>query len=406
MFDAAGPSQIAETRATELYSKLPITFEANVGQTDSRVKFISRADGHTLFLTPTEAVLALDSNDSTSERNPLSQTPDTQAMLRMKFIGANPAPSVMGQEEQKSKTSYLTGKDSRNWLTNVSSFGRVFYGNIYRGIDLIYYGNGRQFEYDFIVAPRANPKAITLEFDGAERMRINANGDLVLSTTAGEVRQKQPRIYQEFDGIRKEIAGRYEIKGRHRAGFRVGAYDASKRLIIDPEIVYSTCFGGTKLAPESYKKDFISDVALDSSGNAYVTGATTALDLPTTAGVFQTVNRTIGKHEYNNNQDAFVAKFDPAGKLIYSTYLGGSGLDQGRSIAIDASGNAYIRGVTSSFDFPVTAGAYQQRCLGCFYNYPYEQTDTFVAKLDRDGTKLFYATFLGFLMSTQGRHRS
>ncbi|HST20204.1 MAG TPA: SBBP repeat-containing protein [Blastocatellia bacterium] len=393
LFDAAGPDQTAEARATQLYSKLPLTFEANAGQTDSRVKFISRADGHTLFLTPTEAVLNLE----TTEQSVTSAT-----KLRMKFIGANPAPSVVGQEEQNAKTSYLMGKDSRNWRTNVASFGRVLYRNVYRGIDLIYYGNQRQFEYDFIVAPRANPTTITLEFNGAERMRIDANGDLVLSTTAGEVRQKQPRIYQEFDGIRKEIAGRYEIKGRHRAGFRVGAYDVSKQLIIDPEIVYSTCFGGTKLAPESYKKDFISDVALDSSGNAYVTGAATSIDLPTTAGVFQTVNRTIGKHEYNNNQDAFVAKFDPAGKLIYSTYLGGSGLDQGLSIAIDGSGNAYIRGVTSSFDFPVTVGAYQQRCLGCFYNYPYERTDTFVAKLDSGGTKLFYATFLGFWTNTQG----
>ena len=283
------PSSTANTPAAnklqvvEAYGKLPLSFEANEGQTDNRVDFLSRGSGYTLFLTPTEAVLALRKpvasnrprRDNGTPRNAeAEQAPAAPtAVLRMKLVGANPSPRVTGLEELPGKSNYFLGNDPDKRHTDVPNYARVQYQDVYPGVDLVYYGNQRQLEYDLVVAPGADPDAIALSFDGVEKLRIDAQGDLVLETAGGEIRQHKPLVYQEVDGIRREIAGSYVLNGGYQVGFQVAAYDAGKPLIIDPVLVYSTYLGGSA-------RDRGRGIAVDAAGNAYVTGTTKSTDFP------------------------------------------------------------------------------------------------------------------------------
>jgi hypothetical protein len=373
--DAARRVQVSET-----YGKLPVHFEANQGQTDEQVKFLARGKGHTLFLTPSEAVVVLTKREQTAKGKvqgarlrPEEGGEVTRTVLRMTFVGANPEPRLVGTEELPGKANYFIGNDRAKWRTNVPTYARVQYTNIYPGIGLVYYGNGRQVEYDFVVGPGANPNRILLGFEGADKLEVDAQGDLVLHTTAGAIRQRKPVIYQEVGGERREIAGGYVIKGTRQVGFRVAAYDASRPLVIDPALFYSTYLGGSDF-------DEGLSIAVDTSGNAYVTGQTGSADFPTTPGAFQTGGPTGA---------AFVTKLNPTGSgIIYSTYLGGSSFDKGAGIAVDAAGNAYVTGETGSPDFPTTPGAFQTTLGGT-------GGDAFVTKLNPSGSGLVYSTYLG-----------
>ena len=384
------PSSTANTPAAnklqvvEAYGKLPLSFEANEGQTDNRVDFLSRGSGYTLFLTPTEAVLALRKpvasnrprRDNGTPRNAeAEQAPAAPtAVLRMKLVGANPSPRVTGLEELPGKSNYFLGNDPDKWHTDVPNYARVQYQDVYPGVDLVYYGNQRQLEYDLVVAPGADPDAIALSFDGVEKLRIDAQGDLVLETAGGEIRQHKPLVYQEVDGIRREIAGSYVLNGGYQVGFQVAAYDAGKPLIIDPVLVYSTYLGGSA-------RDRGRGIAVDAAGNAYVTGTTKSTDFPT-ANAFQAA--FAGNI---SDDDTFVTKLNAAGNaLVYSTYLGGIGDDDVHAIALDAAGNAYVTGFTTSTNFP-TASPFQATRDGGL--------DAFVAKLNTAGNALVYSTYLG-----------
>src|SRR2546427_1923700 len=200
------------------------------------------------------------------------------------------------------------GSDPANWRTDVPTYAKVRYKNVYPGIDLIYYGTQRQLEYDFVVSPGADPKRIRLGFQGVDKLEVDAQGDLVLHTATGVIRQRKPVIYQEVEGARREIAGGYVLEGARRVGFRVAAYDARRPLVIDPALFYSTYLGGNS-------SDEGLAIAVDTAGNAYVTGATSSTDFPTTQGAFQTT--AVG------GCDASVTKLNPTDPvLVYSTYLG------------------------------------------------------------------------------------
>src|SRR3989475_4888738 len=225
--DAASRARVSET-----YGKLPLYFEANHGQTDPQVKFLARGAGQTLFLTPTEAVLVLSKADSQAQgpqRPLISPTPraGTQTVLRMAFAGASSQPHIAGEKELAGKVNYFLGHDPAKWRTNVPTYAAVRYEGLYPGIDLVYYGNNRELEYDLVVAPGADPSQIALSFEGADRLEIDANGDLVLHTAVGAIRQRRPLIYQELADGRREIAGGYVLKGAESVGFEVAAYDAS-----------------------------------------------------------------------------------------------------------------------------------------------------------------------------------
>ena len=362
-------------QVVENYGRLPLSFEANQGQTDSQVNFLSRGSGYTLFLTPTEAVLSFPSRDrkgagaSPSPSGP--SLPEGRTVVRMKLVGANPTPQVEGLEELPGKSNYFLGNDPSQWRTNVPHYAKVQYKDVYPGVDLLYYGNQRQLEYDLVVAPGADPAAIELSFEGVEKLRIDAQGDLLLDTPGGEIRQHKPLIYQEVDGVRREIAGAYVLNGDRQVSFEVAAYDAGEPLIIDPVLIYSTYLGGS-FSDRSF------GIAVDASGNAYVTGDTSSSDFPTASPV-QASNVGSG--------DAFVTKLNAAGNaLVYSTYLGGSSRDNGNGIAVDVSGNAYVTGRTDSANFP-TASPIQAARNG--------SNDAFVTKLNAAGNALVYSTYLG-----------
>jgi uncharacterized repeat protein (TIGR01451 family) len=348
----------AKQRAIATYSKLPLRFEANQGQADEQVKFLARGSGYGLFLTSTESVLVL----RKSEAARAGEASRRGGVLRLKLLGANPRPAIEGREELPGKSHYFIGNDPKKWRTDVPHYARVYYRDVYPGVSLTYYGNQGQIEYDFVVSPDGDPTQIRLGIEGADEVRVDAEGNLVMSLPGGEVVEKAPVIYQEVGGDRKAVEGRFTLRQQGEVGFEVGDYEADRPLVLDPVLVYSTYLGGS--ADESGL-----GIAVDASGSAYVTGGTASYVTGGTAG------------------DAFIAKLNAAGSiLVYSTYLGGSSQDIGRGIAVDASGNAYITGEADSTDFP-TVNPVQAANGGV--------GDAFVAKLNAAGSALVYSTYLG-----------
>jgi beta-propeller repeat-containing protein len=377
----------------EAYGKLPLMFEANRGQTDRRVKFLSRGPGYTLFLTPTEAVLALRGRETVTRSSATSPRPTEGegqgegATLRMQFKGANPTPRASGLEPLPGIVNYFIGNDPKRWRTNIPTYQKVQYQNVYPGIDLVYYGsNQRQLEYDFVVRPGADPNEIVLGFQGVDRLEVNTQGDLVLHTAAGPIRQRKPVIYQEVDGVRTAIAGGYVLNAPSQVSFQLAAYDRSRPLIIDPVLVYSTYLGGSV-------GDGGNGIAVDAAGAAYVTGGTNSPDF--TAGCTApctVLDGSFGGVQFGES-DAFVTKLNATGTaLVYSTYLGGGfGPDVGSGIAVDASGAAYVTGFTGSPDFNAGCTApctVLDASLG-------SALDAFVTKLNSLGNGLVYSTYLG-----------
>jgi photosystem II stability/assembly factor-like uncharacterized protein len=337
----------SKSRIADRYGKLPLSFEINEGQTDQQVKFLSHGPGYDLFLTATGAVLTLhqplaSSVDSLSHPPSANAAANTSAqpatVLRLKMIGANRQVVAEGQDEMPGKVNYFIGNDSANWHTNIPTYQRVNYKEVYPGVDMVYYGNQRQLEYDFVVAAGADPNVIRFRVDGANRIILAKSGDLQLLVNNGTVTLQKPWIYQlASDGNRREVKGEYVIK-RNEIGFKVKTYDSRRPLIIDPILSYSTLLGAGS-------NEQGNSIAVDAQGNAYITGPSGSGNFPTTAGAFQTTGSFGG---------AFITKLDATGSnLIYSTYLSGpSGQTVGTGIAVDAAGDAYITGYTSAAHFP------------------------------------------------------
>jgi hypothetical protein len=481
-----GQSAVAApaSRLDATYGKLPLSFEANQGQTDSRVKFLAHGRGYSLFLTGNEAVLTLEGASQNANRksqnakvraglmptlracpepcegsaigivaqhplfgaadlpDPLSlsmptenpenkgekprdrragpalpstsrssDSGDSSTVLRMRLVGANASGVATGADELPGKSNYFIGNDPKKWRTDVATYAKVKYQNVYPGVDAVYYGNqGGQLEYDFVVAPGADPRASKLDVgaglalpknarsartvpDGSERvaeatgragqaqpLQISADGDLLIKTDGGEVRFHKPIVYQpDLPSTASSLGsslvtrhpslvdGHYVLQANNQVGFKVAPYDHTRPLVIDPVLSYSTYLGGSV-------GDGGSAIAVDASGNTYVTGFTFSTDFPTVNPV-----QTMGP--------MFVSKLNAEGSaLAYSTYLGGSGADYAQGIALDASGNGYVVGYTYSSDFP-TVNPFQASLKG----YP----NAFVAKLSAAGSALVYSTYLG-----------
>jgi hypothetical protein len=377
------PDPASQAKIRESYGKLPLSFEANHGQADGRVKFLSRTGGYTLFLTGDEAVLTMSGKRAkdaapkgasgfreSARRGKPRLYGNTGGVLRMKLRNANAAARITGLDELAGTSNYFIGNDPAKWRTDVSTYAKVKYEGIYSGIDLVYYGNQRQLEYDFIVAPGADPRRIAFDVSGAKRIRRDAQGELVFKVGEDEIRWHRPVVYQEKDGARQEIAAHYAITDTNRVGFELAKYDADRPLYIDP-LIYSTYLGGSNA-------DYGFGIAVDSAGNAYVTGTTDSTDFPTMNPL----------QPANGGYNAFVTKINPAGSaLVYSTYLGGNSNDEGQGIAVDSAGNAYVTGLTNSTDFPVTPGAFQTTLAG--------DSDAFATKINPSGSALVYSTYLG-----------
>lgn len=375
---------------TEL-GDLPMLFEVNQGQMDSKVKFLARGSGYDLFLTATETAMILRREKAKGKRQtgeipeqPAAHSSPSADVLRMRLVGAAPNPQVSGLDQLPAVSNYFIGSDTRKWRAAVSTYAKVKYEDVYPRVDMVYYGNQGELEYDFIVAPGGDPRAIKMQFDGADRMETDAHGDLVLQIGGGQLRQRKPTVYQEVSGARHAIPGRYIIGNTQSAirnqqlGFEIGAYDTTKPLIIDPVLAYSTYIGGRG-------DDEGNAITVDSAGNVYLVGFTDSINFPTS----NPSQPTLGGAE----QDVFVSKLNPSGtQVIYSTYLGGDGQDNGSGIALDSAGNAYITGFTGSTNFPVR-NALQPAKNGQF--------NAFVAKLDPTGS-LLYSTHLGGSLGDYG----
>jgi len=360
--------QSVENKIDVTYNNLPLYFEINKGQTNKEVKFLSRGLGYALFLKQDGAVLRL---NKSSLKN--------SSLVSLKLVGINPDARVEGLDKLDGKVNYFIGSNSNKWFKGINTYKKVKYSNIYSGIDLVYYGNQKQLEYDFIVSPGADPRSILLSFSGVEKLCLNDNGQLILHTPSGDIVQHKPIIYQVIGGVKQIRKGSYVLLDNGRGiGFNVLAYDKTKPLIIDPVLVYSTFLGGVN-------NDFGWAIDVDSKGNAYVAGSTLSIsDFPTTSGVVQP---NFGGGAAGSN--IFVIKFSSQGIPVYSTYIGGSGLTFGFDIKVDKEGNSYIAGTAySQSDFPTTMGAFQTTFSG-------GAADAVVVKLNPTGSSLIFSTFLG-----------
>ncbi|HKQ48041.1 MAG TPA: hypothetical protein VJZ71_08235 [Phycisphaerae bacterium] len=372
--DTFGPSDgSGKVSGVGNHHRVPLHFELNEGQTDCAVAYLARGPGYALFLTPDEMVFRLAPGAA-----PDGDETMASAVLRMKLEGADPHPAISGLDELLGKVNYFRGSDPAQWRTNISTYGKVRYHDVYCGIDLIHYGNQRQLEFDFVVSPQADPSVITLVFEGADGLEIDEGGDLVLHVGEGEVRQHKPVLYQEIDGRRREIAGAFELRGPDRVGFSIGDYDPTLQLVIDPTLVYGTYLGGA-----STERGW--SIAVNGSGEACVVGHTVSTDFPVTPGAYDTSRE--------GTSDLFVAKLSADGTaLIFSTYLGGSlgeggtNTQQRPNIAVADDGSAFVCGTTASSDFPVTPGAFDTTLN--------PGGAGFVTRLTPDGSGLIYSTFM------------
>jgi hypothetical protein len=344
---------------TNAYGTLPLAFEANQGQTAPEVRYLAHGQSYQLFLTNQEAVLTL-RQPAASAKSAKLASPVAMRMhhkpnaavktsvLRMHFDGANPAAEIAGTKQLPGKTNYFIGNDPKNWHTGVPSYEAVRYQGIYPGVDMLFYGRQRRLEYDFIVAPGADPKAIALSISGARKLELNSRGDVLMSAAGGKVALQKPVVYQEVNGQRREIAANYTIASDHQIRFAIARYDHSQPLTIDPVLTYSTYIGGESV-------DLALGLALDAAGDAYIAGETFSTAFPQ-------MNPVAGPpSEVTAVGAAFVTELNPGGTaLLYSTYLGGSGNvnfgDEGNAIAVDTATppNIYVTGFTSSADFPLS----------------------------------------------------
>ena len=505
----APPATQMPTALIDTYGKLPILFESNGGQADPAARFIARGNGYAVYLTQHETVIAL-SQAGKLDRS-ASPAAATQTVIGMRFVGAHKNAPLTGERKTESTSNYFLGPDPAHHFTDIPHYGAVRQSGIYPGIDAVFYGNQRQLEYDLIVAPGADPRTVRLAFTGTHKISIDRHGNLVLHGANGNVVQHKPVIYQQpngHDGERQSIAGRYIKRGRE-IGFQIAAYDKRLPLIIDPVVSYSTFLGGVKgdggqaIAVDSAGNAYITGytaspkfpaanaidrrighneqdvfisklnasgtgivystylggakgydvgngVAVDASGNAYLTGNTSGTGFPTTTGAYRTsgtawlakINAagnalvystyldvgtanaiaidaagnayitgwtgstfiatagsvqpsSASKTGAGNKTSAYVAKVNPTGTgLIYGTYLSGNATDEGRGIAVDQAGNAYVAGVTNSPDFPVLTPIQYYAGRLSVSIFP-DHTNAFVTKLNPSGSSLVYSTFLG-----------
>jgi hypothetical protein len=380
------------------YGSLPLTFEANQGQTDPSVQYLAHGQGYTLFLRRGGAVLTASSSPAQSAQ---STRQVIRQVIRMDLDGSNPHSAATNLDPQITRSNYFLGNDPTRWHTNIPNYGRVRYADVYPGIDLIYYGNQRQLEYDFAVAPGASADVIRLRFSADAHLGIAPNGDLILTPASGSssgwAAFHKPVAYQLFGSRRVPVEARFHLAaeraGGTTVGFTIGRYDHSRPLIVDPVLVYSTYLGGSGFKA-NYPSDQGNGIAVDSAGNAYIVGSTASSDFPTTSGAFQATNTAVAANP--GNTTVFISKLNPSGTaLVYSTYLGGSGTPQGGDfgygIALDASGDAYVTGATYSTDFPTTCDSLQN----VNYAAPNVTTTGFVAELNPTGSGLVYSTYLG-----------
>src|SRR5215212_3658745 len=418
--------QMSEKEALDAYGKLPLSFVPNEGQsTDEAVRYYAQGAGYGFFFTKEGATLSFAEGKGRGHA------------LGLDFLGANPHATLTARKRLPGKVNYLVGDDPAKWQQGLPTHAELLYGGLWPGIDMAARGEGGKLKYEFLLQPGSSVEDVRLAYRGAEGLSVGAGGQLLVRTSLGVLKDAAPVSYQRIGGERVPVESRYKLEGDGSYGFAVGAYDPRYPLVIDPGLDYSTFLGGTTedsgvgIAVDGEGRAYVTGTTLSANypttpgafdttfngredafvtklnasgsalaystflggsdsdqglgitvreGRAYVTGATLSANYPTTSGAFDTT--------FNGVFDAFVTKLNASGSaLVYSTFLGGSDLDQGESIAVDREGRAYVTGLTQSADFPTTLGAFDRT-----FNGP---NDAFVTKLNASGSALAYSTFLG-----------
>lgn len=336
------------------YAKLPLSFESNRGQAAQDVDFVAHGQGFTMSLSAGQAWFSI---------------PDASAALRLSIIGAARVPAE-ASDLNPGHVNYIRGTDERQWLRNIPTYGRVSYSSVLPGVDLHFYGNQQQLEYDFVFAPYAAPGSLRLKVEGAEKVSLAEDGSLMVRVGGHDFRWGAPSSYQVVDGVRRRVKSSYILRASNEFAFEVGVYDGTRPLVIDPVLGYSTYLGG-------HGQDTVSDIALDSQGHAFVTGQAGSVSFPTTPGSYRPTSP--------NGDEGFVSKLSIDGsRLLYSTFLQAA---EPQGIAVDSAGNAYLTGwVSRDFPFP-TKNAYRST--------PDGGTDAFLMKLNSSGSDLVYSTYFG-----------
>ncbi|MGA8939800.1 MAG: choice-of-anchor D domain-containing protein [Acidobacteriaceae bacterium] len=388
---SAARATAAEQTAQKMFNGLPLLFEKNAGQSDPNVDYVTRANGFDIFLTSQQAVLV----GHTSGKRSYA--------LQMRWLGSNASPAVTGQDQATARSNYFIGDDSSKWHTGIANYARVQYAAIYPGIDLVYYGNHERLEYDLTLAPGADAHAIRLQLAGAKKLSIDKpTGDLLINDGGGELRFRKPLIYQPDGNAKHPVTGGYVLSAHNTVSFSLGDYDHNKPLVIDPQVVYSTMYGGSIAG--TYDAQTFYGMAVDAQGDVYLQGIVTTPNLPTTTGSFQPACNQYAAGQCSN---FFVAKFDPtksgAASLIYATYIGGneekvsiynvdSAYYQVNDIAADSTGDAYFAGSSSVANYPTTTNAYSQSCVVVSTQACYGAA--VFTKLDPTGSTLLYSTYI------------
>jgi hypothetical protein len=371
---------VASGQPQAALAQLPLYFVKNRGQTDARVAYYVQQGDANFYFTASEVVMAL---------------PET--VLRLQFVGANPAVRIEGRQEQAARFNYFIGDDPERWQRGIPTYGEIAYHDLYPGVDLIYAGRAGKLKYAFVLRPGAKPSAIRLAYQGMDELRLAESGDLLINPvgtySSPLLRDAAPYVYQEIGGRRVRVSAAFEPYGSsgpfpdtlgsgttYTYGFALGDYDSRYPLVIDPDLIYSTFLGGTN------REDGYS-IAVDDAGHIYVTGRTLSANFPTTSGAYDTA---IGS---STEWDVFVSVLDPGGRgtsdLLYSTYLGGAGYEYGFGIAVDGLGRAYVTGQANS-TFPTTPGAYDET------DNPLDDVFMSVLAPAGDGAgDLLYSTYLG-----------
>ncbi|HET9495389.1 MAG TPA: SBBP repeat-containing protein, partial [Chloroflexia bacterium] len=360
----ANPGQIPAQAGPAGLPAAPVQFEPNVGQANEAVSYVARMPGGTLYFG--KSTLLIEAKNRSAQGQP--------AAVRMELLGANDSPAIEAGAQLPGKVNYLIGADRSRWRTGVPTYGAVTYRSLYDGIDLEYVGQPGQVEGIYTLAPGADAAAIRWRYEGAREVTVDVQGNLQVMAGSSDntvaVTEHTPFAWQTIEGKQVPVSVRYEVAADNTIAFALGAYDRAQSLTIDPVLTFSTYLGGNQA-------DEGTGIAVDGAGNVYVAGTTGSTNFPVVGG-FQTANQ--------GGQDAFVTKFNPAGGVVYSTYLGGGGNDTGHAVAVDASGSAYVTGLTGSSNFP-TLNAYQPTRPG--------GTDAFITKLAPDGASLIYSSYFG-----------
>jgi hypothetical protein len=368
------PRNSQESRVNVGVGKIPLVFELNQGQTDPQVRFLFRGSGYTAFLTSGSMVLSLRPAKGVSAHTTVGPNVQSQAPpstnIQFGLVGAARNPTVTGEGPQLGRVNYFIGNDPAKWHTNVPTYARVRYKGVYPGIDLVYYGNNEQLEYDFAISPGADPGRIEFAIEGSNHIEVGTDNTLVVQTSSGDLRFQAPAVYQESHGLRVPVRGTYIMKDPTHVGFQVAPYNVSEQLVIDPVLVYSTYLGGSG-------NDHASGIVVDGTGSVYIAGFTDSADFPLA---------TLGSLTAGNTH-VFVAKLDPSGSnLIYADYLGGNSQDYGYALVLDSTNHVFVTGSTASSDFPVV-NPFQGTYPGSF--------NAFLTEISADGSSLLYSTYLG-----------